>query len=178
MKQITFSSIADIKSRHPAERILEWNGASHSLVATAKTHWTSPSQIRQWSSTYADGEHIEILLPTTTVSLSDPAEEEALYAIESMRRFAQLKLLDDAIPDEITILKFRHMIERHTLSKVIFADINNYLVEKDIQVSQGSMVEATIIQAENSTKDKDKDKKRDTEMHSTRKNNQNLDQRH
>ena len=101
-----------------------------------------------------------------------------MYAIESMRRFAQLKLLDDAIPDEITILKFRHMIERHTLSKVIFADINNYLVEKGIQVSQGSMVDATIIQAENSTKDKDKDKKRDTEMHSTRKNNQNLDQRH
>ena len=56
-------------------------------------------------------------------SLSDPAAEEALYDIESMRRFAQLELLDDAIPDETTILKFRHMIERHTLSEAIFADI-------------------------------------------------------
>ena len=87
-----------------------------------------------------------------------------------MRRFAQLELLDDAIPDETTILKFRHMIERHTLSEAIFADINNYLVEKGIQVSQGSMVDATIIQAASSTKNKDK--KRDAEMHSTRKNNQ------
>ena len=103
-------------------------------------------------------------------SLSDPAAEEALYDIESMRRFAQLELLDDAIPDETTILKFRHMIERHTLSEVIFADINNYLVEKGIQVSQGRMVDATIIQAASSTKNKDK--KRDAEMHSTRKNNQ------
>ena len=103
-------------------------------------------------------------------SLSDPAAEEALYDIESMRRFAQLELLDDAIPDETTILKFRHMIERHALSEAIFADINNYLVEKGIQVSQGSMVDATIIQAASSTKNKDK--KRDAEMHSTRKNNQ------
>ena len=91
-----------------------------------------------------------------------------MYDIESMRRFAQLELLDDAIPDETTMLKFRHMIERHTLNEAIFADINNYLVEKDIQVSQGSMVEATIIQAASSTKNKDK--KRDAEMHSTRKN--------
>ena len=90
-------------------------------------------------------------------SLSDPAAEEALYDIESMRRFAQLELLDDAIPAETTILKFRHMIERHTLSENIFADINNYLVEKGIQVSQGSMVDATIIQATGSTKNKDLD---------------------
>ena len=89
-------------------------------------------------------------------SLSDPAAEEALYDIESMRRFAQLELLDDAIPDETTILKFRHMIERNTLSEAIFADINNYLIEKGIQVSQGRMMDATIIQAASSTKNKDK----------------------
>ena len=103
-------------------------------------------------------------------SLSDPAAEEALYDIGSMRQFTQLELLDDAIPDETIILKFRHMIERLALSEAIFADINNYLVEKGIQVSQGSMVDATIIQAASSTKNKDK--KRDAEMHSTRKNNQ------
>ena len=75
-----------------------------------------------------------------------------MYDIESMRRFAQLELLDDAILDETTILKFRHMIERHTLSEAIFADINNYLVEKGIQVSQGSMVDATMIQAASSNR--------------------------
>ena len=77
-------------------------------------------------------------------SLSDPAAEEASNDIKSMRRFAQLELLDDAIPDKTTIKKFRHMIERHTLSEAI-SDINNHLVEKGIQTSQDNIVDATII---------------------------------
>jgi len=103
-------------------------------------------------------------------TLSDPAAEEALYDIESMRRFAKLELVEDALPDETTILQFRRMIERHQLSEAIFNDINAYLVERGINVSQGSMVDATIIQAPSSTKNKDK--KRDLEMHSTRKGGQ------
>lgn len=102
--------------------------------------------------------------------LSDPAAEEALYDIESMRRFAHLELIDDALPDETTILRFRRLIEKHNLSLEIFDDINNYLTERGIKVSQGSMVDATIIQAPSSTKNNDR--KRDPEMHSTRKNNQ------
>lgn len=102
-------------------------------------------------------------------SLSDSAAEHALYDMDCMRRFAQLDLLD-AIPDETTILNFRRLIEKHQLSATIFADINQYLVEKGIKVSQGSMVDATIIQASSSTKNKDK--KRDPDMRSTRKNNQ------
>jgi IS5 family transposase len=103
-------------------------------------------------------------------SLSDPAAEEALYDIESMRRFAQLELVVDALPDETTILNFRRMVEKHQLSEVLFNDINAYLVERGIAVSQGSMVDATIISASGSTKNKDK--ARDPDMHSTRKNNQ------
>jgi len=103
-------------------------------------------------------------------SLSDPAAEEALYDIESMRRFARLELVVDALPDETTILNFRRMVEKHQLSEVLFNDINAYLVERGIAVSQGSMVDATIISASGSTKNKDK--ARDPDMHSTRKNNQ------
>jgi IS5 family transposase len=103
-------------------------------------------------------------------SLSDPAAEEALYDISCMREFAQLELVEDAIPDETTILKFRRMIEDHKLSKAMFDDINAYLAERGINVSQGSMVDATIIQAPSSTKNKDK--KRDAEMRSTRKGSQ------
>ena len=103
-------------------------------------------------------------------ALSDPAAEEVLYDIESMRRFAKLELIEDALPDETTILQFRRMIEKHQLSEVIFDEINAYLVERGIDVSQGSMVDATIIQAPSSTKNKDK--KRDPEMRSTRKGNQ------
>jgi len=103
-------------------------------------------------------------------ALSDPAAEESLYDIESMRRFAGLELGTDAIPDETTILNFRRLIEKHQLSEALFHDINAYLEQQGIQVSQGTMVDATIVQAASSTKNKSK--KRDPEMRSTRKNNQ------
>jgi len=103
-------------------------------------------------------------------ALSDPGAEEALYDIESMRRFAHLELGEDPLPDETTILNFRRMIETHQLSEALFADVNVYLEEQGIRVSQGSMVDATIIQSSGSTKNREK--KRDAEMHSTRKNNQ------
>ena len=103
-------------------------------------------------------------------SLSDPAAEEALYDIECMRRFALFELGDDALPDETTILNFRRIIETHNLSERLFNDVNDYLSEQGIHISQGSMVDATIIQAPSSTKNKKK--KRDPAMHSTRKANQ------
>jgi len=103
-------------------------------------------------------------------ALSDPSAEEALYDIESMRRFALLELCEDAIPDETTILNFRRLIEKHKLSVALFNEVNAYLVDKGIKVSKGSMIDATIIQAPTSTKNQDK--QRDPEMHSTRKNNQ------
>ena len=103
-------------------------------------------------------------------ALGDQAAEESLYDMESMRNFAGLELTEDAIPDESTILKFRHLIEKHDLGSALFDDINAYLVSQGISVSKGSMVDATIIQAPSSTKNKTG--KRDPEMRSTRKNNQ------
>lgn len=103
-------------------------------------------------------------------NLSDPAAEESLYDIESMRRFAQLELGKDPIPDETTILNFRRLIQENDLATIMFEDINAYLIDKGIKVSQGSMVDATIIQASSSTKNSKK--QRDPEMKSTRKNNQ------
>ena len=103
-------------------------------------------------------------------ALSDPAAEEALYDMESMRRFSLLELGEDVIPDETTILNFRRLIEKHDLSVVMFNDINAYLVDRGIKVSKGSMIDASIVHAPASTKNKEK--QRDPEMHSTRKNNQ------
>ena len=172
MKQITFASIACTHKKVTAkreaflnemERVVPWSR----LLKLIEPYYPKSGNGRPPMPMET---MLRIYFLQQWYSLSDPAAEEALYDIESMRRFAQLELLDDAIPDETTILKFRHMIERHALSEAIFADINNYLVEKGIQVSQGSMVDATIIQAASSTKNKDK--KRDAEMHSTRKNNQ------
>ena len=63
-------------------------------------------------------------------NLSDPAAEDALYDSESMRRFAQVELGDDLIPDGSTILRFRHLLERHALSAVLFAEIQTLLTEQ------------------------------------------------
>ena len=76
-------------------------------------------------------------------NLSDPGVEEALYDMESMqRRFAHIELIDDAIPDETTILNFRRIIEKHQLSVKILAVVNEYCMENNITISQGSMVDA------------------------------------
>lgn len=101
--------------------------------------------------------------------LSDPGVEEALYDMESMRRFAGLELGEDAIPDETTILNFRHLLERHNLTNAVFEAVKAYLTEQGLLLSGGSIVDATIIHAPPSTKNRAK--ARDPEMSSTKKGN-------
>lgn len=103
-------------------------------------------------------------------NLSDPGLEEALYDIEAMRRFVGIDLGREPAPDETTICKFRHLLEQHELGAAIFAEINAHLADQGIQVSGGTMVDATIIDAPSSTKNEAR--QRDPEMHQTRKGNQ------
>ena len=100
-------------------------------------------------------------------ALSDPMAEETLYDSETMRRFAGIELGDDRIPDETTILNFRHLLERHGLTEAIFADVNAHLADKGITLRSGTLVDATIIDAPSSTKNNSK--ARDPEMSSTKK---------
>ncbi|SFM64537.1 Transposase and inactivated derivatives, IS5 family [Shimia aestuarii] len=95
--------------------------------------------------------------------------EETLYDSEAMRRFAGIELGDDRIPDETTILNFRHLLERHGLTEAIFAEVNVHLADKGITLRSGTLVDATIIDAPSSTKDKAG--ARDPEMSSTKKGN-------
>lgn len=88
-------------------------------------------------------------------ALSDPAMEDALYEIESMRRFAGLELNEDTIPDETTILKFRRFLEQHCLAAKILETVNTYLGERGLLFRQGTIVDATIIQAPSSTKNRE-----------------------
>ena len=83
-------------------------------------------------------------------NLSDPAMEDALYEIESMRHFAGLKL--DRLPDETTILNFRHFLEQHGLGKALFKEVNKHLEKNGLMLREGSIVDATIISAPSSTK--------------------------
>jgi IS5 family transposase len=103
-------------------------------------------------------------------NLSDPQAEDALYDIEPMRRFAGIELAEDAIPDESTILRFRHLLEQHQLTKAIFAEVRMLLEEKKLLLKSGTIVDATIVSAPSSTKNAAQE--RDPEMHQTKKNKQ------
>lgn len=102
-------------------------------------------------------------------NLSDPGMEDALYEIESMRRFAGLRL-SERLPDETTILNFRHFLEAHKLGKVLFEEINRHLKAQNLSFREGTIVDATIISAPSSTKNESGT--RDPEMHQTRKGQQ------
>lgn len=101
---------------------------------------------------------------------SDPAMEEALYEVAPLRRFAGLSLTRGSVPDETTILNFRHLLEIHDLAPKVLAAINSYLTDKGLLLRQGTIVDATIIHAPSSTKNAAK--ARDPEMHQTRKGQQ------
>ena len=101
--------------------------------------------------------------------MSDPAMEDALYEIASMPMFAGLSL-DGVMPDHTTIMNFRHLLERHGLARKIFAEVSNWLTEAGVLVNEGTLMNATIIEAPSSTKNKTGE--RDPEMHQTKKGNQ------
>ncbi|ELJ5797363.1 TPA: IS5 family transposase [Enterobacter asburiae] len=86
-------------------------------------------------------------------NLSDGAMEDALYEIASMRLFARLSL-DSALPDRTTIMNFRHLLEQHQLARQLFKTINRWLAEAGVMMTQGTLVDATIIEAPSSTKNK------------------------
>ena len=103
-------------------------------------------------------------------NLSDPAIEEALYDSETMRRFVGIEHGQDTIPDESTVCLFRHLLEEHRLPDRIFAAIKALLTERGLMMHQGTIVDATIINAPSSTKNEKKE--RDPEMRQTKKGNQ------
>lgn len=100
-------------------------------------------------------------------NLSDPQAEESLYDSESMRRFAGIELGETAVPDESTILRFRHLLEEHGLTRAIFEQVRTLLEQRNLFLKSGTIVDATIITAPSSTKNADRE--RDPEMGQTKK---------
>src|SRR5579859_5486219 len=103
-------------------------------------------------------------------NLSDPGAEEALYDSITMRRFAGVRTDADIIPDETSVLHFRRLLEKHQLTERLLAEINAHLSERGLLVGKGTIVDASIIDAPSSTKNAEK--KRDPQMHQTRKGKQ------
>ncbi len=96
--------------------------------------------------------------------------EDALHDSESMRRFAGIDLETDPIPDETTILNFRHLLEKHNLTEKIFEKTKHYLADKGLMLREEPIVDATIINSPPTTKNQTR--KRDPEMKQTKKGNQ------
>jgi len=172
MKMATFASLAyeNKKKRTRREKFLEemdkvipWE----ELNRLIKEHYPKAGNGRQ---PMPLERILRIYFMQQWYGLSDPAMEDALYDIESMRRFAGIDLEVDVIPDETTILHFRHLLEKHRLTEKIFEKTKHYLTEKGLMLREGTIVDATIISAPSSTKNRDNT--RDKEMRSTRKGNQ------
>ena len=173
MKQTTFAALAfDRKKKQTRrerfllemEEVVPWAA----VVAVIEPHY--PKAGRRGRPPMPLETMLRIYFMQQWYALSDPAMEDALYEIESMRRFARLELADDALPDESTILKFRHLLERHQLTAQMMNVINDTLEQRGLLLKGGTMVDATIIHAPSSTKNQDK--QRDPDMHQTKKGNQ------
>ncbi len=95
-------------------------------------------------------------------NLSDPGMEDLLYEAESVRRFVGLKL-SEALPGETTILNFRHLLEKHSLGQGLLEEINAHLESQGLRLREGTIVDASIIEAPSSTKNRAGE--RDPEMH-------------
>ena len=102
-------------------------------------------------------------------ALADEALEDALYDSQALRAFAGIELNSDAVPDATTLLGFRHLLERHGLTKLILAEVSAMLTERGVLLREGTIVDATIIAAPSSTKNASH--RRDPEMHQTKKGN-------
>ena len=103
-------------------------------------------------------------------NLCDPAVEETIYDSAAMRRFVGIDLGRECAPDETTILRFRHLLEKHHLGMKLFEQVHRHLEAQGMKVARGTIVDATLISAPSSTKNRDK--KRDPDMHQTKKGNQ------
>jgi IS5 family transposase len=171
-QQHTFASVAYTQKKKQTKRerfltemdaVIPWTA----LLALIAPHYPKAGRGRQPLP-------MEVLLRVYFLQqwfdLSDPLAEEMLYDSESMRRFAHVELGEDTIPDESTILRFRHLLERHHLTETMFAAVTEHLAARRLLLSAGTIVDATIINAPSSTKNATHT--RDPEMRQTQKGNQ------
>jgi IS5 family transposase len=170
MKQMTFADAEYASKRKQTrkelflsemDRVVPWKG----LIALIEPHYPKGDGGRP---AYPLMAMLRVHLMQNWFGYSDPAMEEALYETTILRQFAGLSL--ERIPDETTILNFRRLLEKHELAAGILAVINGYLGDRGLSLRQGTIVDATLINAPSSTKNKDG--KRDPEMHQTKKGQQ------
>ena len=172
MKQHSFSSLEQMHKKKRTKREI-FLGEMEAVVPWARLaaridpYYTKPRKGRPQMPLSA---MLRIYFLQQWYSLSDPGAEEALYDMHSMRNFVDLDLAHDAIPDETTILNFRHLLEAHNLAGALFDAVSIYLQDRSLLMRGGTIMDATLIAAAPSTKSKAR--KRDPQMSQTKKGNQ------
>lgn len=169
MKQTTFASLAwsaKGKTTRREQFLAEMNVVMPwaKLVALIEPHYPKAGNGRQ---PLPLERMLRVYFMQQWFNLSDPQAEDSLYDIEPMRRFAGIELAEDVVPDETTILRFRHLLEKHRLTEAIFAEVRTLLEKRGLLLKSGTIVDATIIAAPSSTKNATEE--RDPEMHQTKK---------
>lgn len=172
MKQQSFSSLEQAHKKKRTKRDV-FLGEMEAVVPWARfealiaPHYTKPRKGRPQMPLSV---MLRIYFLQQWYGLSDPGAEDALYDMHSMRDFAGLDLAQDAIPDETTILNFRHLLERHNLTEALFEAVSGYLEEQSLLMRGGTIMDATLIAASPSTKNRPA--RRDPDMSQTKKGNQ------
>ncbi|MBV8893980.1 MAG: IS5 family transposase [Acidobacteria bacterium] len=145
------------------ELVVPW----HDLCALVEPHYPKPGNGRP---PIGVERMLRIYFLQQWFNLSDPAVEETLYDSAVMRQFVGIDLGCERVPDETTVCKFRHLLEEHKLGEQILGTVNLHLQARGVRISTGTIVDATILHAPSSTKNREQ--QRDPEMHQTKKGSQ------
>ena len=137
---------------HEAGAVSGRDGCGDPVDAAGRADRTALSESRQGRQPLGLEKMLRIYFLQQWFNLSDPQAEDSIYDSESMRRFVGVELGEEVVPDETTILRFRHLLEKHGLTKAIFDAINGLLEERRLLLRSGTIVDATIIAAPSSTK--------------------------
>src|SRR5438105_15672144 len=145
------------------EQVVPWG----ELCALVAPHYPQPGKGRR---PVGVERMLRIYFLQQWFNLSDPAVEEALYDSAVMRQFVGIDLGCEPAPDETTVCKFRHLLEEHQLGEQILGQVNLHLQAQGVRITTGTIVDATILHAPTSTKNREQ--QRDPEMHQTKKGQQ------
>src|SRR2546421_12570468 len=141
------------------EQVVPWG----ELCALVEPHYPKPGNGRR---PVGVERMLRIYFLQQWFNLSDPAVEEALYDSGGMRQFVGIDLGCEPVPDETTVCKFRHLLEEHQLGEQILGQVNLHLQAQGVRITTGTIVDATILHAPTSTKNREQ--QRDPEMHQTK----------
>jgi len=142
------------------EQVVPWG----KLCALIEPHYPKPGSGRRPKE---QEKMLRIYFLQQWFNLADPAVEEALYDSASLRQFAGIDLGSEPVPDETTVCKFRHLLEEQNLGEEILGTVNLHLQAKGVRITRGTIVDATLIHAPSSTKNREQS--RDPEMHQAKK---------